>query len=272
MGHESMHEQHDPTAVTPQPVSPARPTAKAVAITLRTQRFRNAVVEAISVLFGVLAAFAINAWWENSRDRRVAETNLVAFWAEVEHVRDAISTHRESIADARASDLSFLRDVVMQPIGSASREDVDSMIWNTGPVPKLPLPQAALDDLTSTGALLSIESGDLRRAIGTYAAVLSAYNALQDESAEHWRDGMGPYYLRHASLGDMMPASYELAGLARGTFPTDLGAFVANREFANMLMARVLWYDSMLLGTDRFLARIDSLDAALSQSEWKLGD
>ena len=225
----------------------------------------NALVEAGSVVAGVLIAFSIDAAWDNRRDRGRERGYLSALAAEIATNRARFSAYRAQLEVQLQTNDRALRDIVFAH-GTLAPEGVRQWLQSTGAL-YLELPeQAALSDILSSGGVSFIEDPGVRRLISRYSDALQRQRALQDNITMQWNAQFIPYTTRHTSLYDMVdgvPWNDGWVATALGTFDDDAHAFVGNREFANLVVHRSILIAMARQGTDDLLAVMDELSERL---------
>jgi hypothetical protein len=228
----------------------------------------TAVIEAASVLTGVLMAFWIDAAWDNRKDRRRERGYLQALVAELATNRDRFSRYRELLDGQIQTNDRALRTIVFAE-GPVPPELVRNWLRTTAAL-FLELPeQAALSDILSSGGISFIEDPAVRRLISRYSDALDRQRAFQDNITAQWNAGFVPYSTAHASLYDMavgVPWNDGAIAAGLGSFDDDAHAFVGNRQFANLLVHRSLLIAMSKNATEQLLDVMHDLSASLGEA------
>ena len=225
----------------------------------------TALLEAVSVLAGVLIAFSIDAAWDNRRDRGREKGYLSALAAEIETNRERFCGYLDQLQSQLHTGDRALREIVFAQ-GTVDPGAVRGWLQSTGAL-YLELPeQAALSDILSSGGVAFIEDPGVRRLISRYSDALGRQRASQDNITMQWNAHFIPYTTRHCSLYDMVGGvpwndGWVTPGL--GSFGDDTEAFVANRDFANLIVHRIILVAMARDATDRLLVVIDELSGRL---------
>ncbi|UCC25426.1 MAG: hypothetical protein JSU98_17145, partial [Gemmatimonadales bacterium] len=93
--------------------------------------------------------------------------------------------------------------------------------------------------------------------------------ALQDNITVQWNAQFIPYTTQHTSLYDMVsgvPWNEGWVAPELGSFGDDIDAFVANREFANLIVHRSILIAMARDATDGLLTVIDELSGRLVEA------
>jgi hypothetical protein len=228
----------------------------------------TAVIEATSVLAGVLMAFWIDAAWDNRRDRSRERGYLQALAAELATNRERFGQYQELLDGQIQTNDHALRTIVFAE-GSVSPERVRDWLRTTAAL-FLELPeQAALSDILSSGGISFIEDPAVRRLISRYSDALERQRAFQDNITAQWNASFVPYSTKHASLYDMavgFPWNEGTIAADLGSFDDDARAFVGNREFANLLVHRSLLIAMAKDATEQLLDVMHDLSTRLGVS------
>lgn len=226
----------------------------------------TALIEAGSVLAGVLIAFWIDAAWDNRRDRGRERGYLQALAAELATNRDRFGRYQELLDGQIRTNDHALRTIVFAQ-GPVPPDMVREWLRTTAAL-FLELPeQAALSDILSSGGISFIEDPAVRRLISRYADALDRQRAYQENITAQWTASFVPYSTRHASLYDMVvgvPWNDGTVAAGLGSFDDDAEAFVGNREFANLLVHRSLLIAMSRSATGQLLDVMEALASRLA--------
>lgn len=229
-------------------------------------RWRSALLEGIAVLVAILVAFSIDAWWDVRSQRVEASEYLEAIQTELLANRELLNSQLETLRRWMVESETFLNTGVA-PGASPSYDQVSQMIWDTSPNRTRPVARAALDDLISSGGFRVIDSAELRRALADYERSLTRDTEQQDDVRVHHNRLVSPYHVGRGSFTEV--PWEELVGLPESpvTFPLKVENFVGSREYANLLIVRILEYHDVRVAHAEVLEKIDKalglLDGAI---------
>ncbi len=223
-------------------------------------RWRSALLEGFAVLVGIVLAFAIDAWWDLRNQRIEGAANLHATRTELEANRQLIVEDLETIKGWIVESEGYLNDVVATG-ADPSDDAIRMMVWETGPNQITPLLRATLDDLVSSGGITLIESAELRRSIAQYIRAVEHDAGEQEDVRQAFIEFVLPYHLEHASFAEYDWEEYVGVAATDTTFELDREAFVENRDYANLLISRMLGYANL---RDSHNSVLRSIDATLS--------
>ena len=207
-------------------------------------RWRSAALDGFAVLVGILLAFAIDAWWDLRRQDAQAQAYLAALETELQENREIIVRDLEELEDWIWDSRKYLEEVV-SPQAKPTYEQVREMVWRTGPNQTRPLLRAAVDDLTSSGGLQAITSAELRRAIARYVRTLDRDATELEDVRSVFRTYQLQYHIEYGSFTEFDWEAYAEVDESAVSFELDVDAFVGNREYANLLISRILNFGNL---------------------------
>lgn len=123
-------------------------------------------IEAVAIVGSILAAFAIDAWWQDRQEKRDERSYLTS-------LRQEFIRGQEGIAQGE----SFHRDVLdanvalINQIQAEDRDSVESLHYMFSLLSRptnIRPPRAVFDDLISSGGTQLVQSDDLRIALALY--------------------------------------------------------------------------------------------------------
>lgn len=147
----------------------------------RHSSFANSAKEAVVIIFSILVAFSLDAWWEGIQVERDVDDILHAVESEMHGNLSSLATsiaHHEAIADA----ITKIRDEVENTglnIESFGVGVIDVEIFEPG--------TGAMDTLITAGLLGEVDDSDLRLLLGSYEALVRDLNE-QETRAVEFRD------------------------------------------------------------------------------------
>jgi hypothetical protein len=211
------------------------------------------LAEGVAIVVSILLAFGIQAWWEAGQQRAEAYTLLAALRVELVDARAEFVQADETLARGMVVIGDLLGVLSSTQPGSIPADSVDRLSLVFGPSRVFQPPQAALNDLTRAGGITLVESHEVRREIAAYEQALARDQADQSALEELFLTQIAPYRYEY---GVMNQGAMDLPDRP---FRADPNAFLGNRQYANLVLARIQrMYD--VQQAHRFVvARIDSL-------------
>lgn len=209
---------------------------------------RRFLIEGTVIVFSILLAFWIDAWWEESQDREREVMLLRALLDDVQGMRrgfDSQRSYNEAILDATEKLLS----AGASGSASLSPEDVDGLLgnvvwYNTYTSWK----SASMDLLVSSGDLADLSDLNLVQLL------LSLHNRLENAQRRYrldeafYRDRLIPFLGAHANLPQILAAIDHAPGVTEWSyeFPdihfadtTDHRHLLSDDEFLGLLAAKI---------------------------------
>jgi len=218
-------------------------------------RWRSALIEGAAVLAGILIAFAIDAWWDARSDRVREQAYLAALSGELTQASEALQRNKALLE--RQRDRSVAATTILSS-ATANALPTDSVraLTGVGPWVLFTPPRTALDDLIHSGGLVLIRSDSVRRALAGYEQAITRDMSEQERLVEIWTVHLAPYRYRYGTLQSMDVAPESRYGI-------DREAFVRNRYYANLVMARTTRMRSVSASHDTVISHINRLRSLL---------
>jgi hypothetical protein len=216
--------------------------------------------EATAIVLSILLAFAIDAAWQNRRERNEEARMLTA-------LRDEFTVNQERLSEITAfhADLRATAQALMatgsQP-ASVSADSADQMItdvtWWGG---FISFESAALDAVILSGKLDLLEDEGLRRLLTAWRRDIAAAASLETQEFAHFSEVWLPLLRAHANLAQIanttttFPGSeqaYHGVKIPVALTTVDHRALLRDREFQNALVQKA-WIEDDVLRQYRLL-------------------
>jgi hypothetical protein len=211
-------------------------------------RWRGALIDGMAVLAGILIAFAIDAWWETRSGRAREHAYLAALSSELAQATEALRQSKALLERERDRSLAAAT-ILSSATANALPTDSVRALTGVGPWVLFTPPRTALDDVIRSGGLVLIRSDSVRRALAGYEQAITRDLSEQERLIEIWTVHLAPYRYRYGS----MHPDYKI----------DRDAFVRNRYYANLVMARATRMRAVLSAHDTVNANIGRLRSLL---------
>jgi hypothetical protein len=225
-------------------------------------RWRSAAIQGFGVLAGILLAFSIDAAWDERGEREREVLYLAALAAELEVNTAIFEDFAEFLRGENADNTRGIVDIVSAE-GPVTEAEINEMVYDVGPVRARVPERAALVDLMTSGGIAYIRDPSVRRMIAEYSQALDFYDEAMVSLDDLWDGSLYGYMEVHASLLDMLEGSGIPPYADAMSFSPDRQAFVGNRQFANLLVARGLRIGRASDSVARMLESMASLRNAL---------
>lgn len=237
--------------------------------THRQIAWRRFLIEGTVIVFSILLAFWIDAWWEESRDRDREVMLLQALLDDLQAMRDRFDSQRaynEAMLDAAIQllDAGASRSTALSP------DDVDKLLGNIVWYNTYTSWQSAsMDLLVSSGDLTDLTDLNLIQLL------LALHNRLESAQRRYrldesfYRDRLIPFLGTHANLPQILAAIDHAPGVVEWSydFPeidiadtTDHTRLLSDDEFLGLLAAKIdLQHDILqysLGDLDEYLERV----------------
>jgi hypothetical protein len=221
--------------------------------------------ESLAIVFSILLAFWIDAWWDQRGANRDAGARLNAFAEELAQTETALNEHFR-VLDTQVQLAATVLGEVSSYSGRASR--MDSLLFQLGPFPEAPFPTAALEDMLAAGGLGLISSSDLRRLLSEYRALLEMDLDEQRRARDHFEQEMAPFWTGYVNDVDHLragPLPTELGiDFPRPPFESRYEQLLAEPRFSNQIVERVIMVWRVRGSHELILQTVDELSGLLT--------
>ena len=163
--------------------------------------WKRITVEAVAIVASILIAFAIDAWWENSKEHAAEVDQLLRVLAELENNADIIEQKLGTISKAIPATSEFMSWMgpEPEPVQSELFFDHWSTLYSIG---FFALTRSAAEDYLAAGHMASARNVDVRNAISNWYAdgksLEGQYAALR---------------VAHANVGEQLQATIPILHL-----------------------------------------------------------
>lgn len=210
------------------------------------------VAEGVVIICSILAAFAIDAWWEERLEREDEQRYLTSLHQEFRQSleivvrRDAV--RKEALASSKA---------LIDQVQGAARATDESLLYDFSQL-SMPLdiipPRAVLDDLVSSGGTLLIRSDELRIALAQYNASLKMSDQASENAWAVWEERIQPFPEGRVPRIDRLRDGAFAVGIKPENFPfkpstndRDFDGVLVDPAFEDMLAERWLRVNNTVL-------------------------
>ena len=204
-----------------------------------SNRWAFVVAEGIAVTIGVLFAFAMQAWWEESKELEDQERLLIAVAEELEQANthldyriDRLERHQKRLADG------------LNKLNNGEEKTADEMteiMIQIGLFFTMDTPRTAIDDLVGSGSFRLVENPELRAKLNEYRQELR-YTSEMHKFVREAEDRFINYALRHGNLlamADNYQWQYPEITLNVVEIEPELEKLLLSREMSNHLWNRI---------------------------------
>ena len=224
--------------------------------------WRHPLLEGLAVLVGILIAFGIDAWWQERSERVTEQAYLEALNSELQDARAFFTAHSGELSADVALAWKVLEALNSADHAGLSDDSLNALALELGPLSIRSPPRAALDDLISSGGTALVRNAAVRRAIASYERSLSSDERTQESMVELWLTHLAPYRYDHATINyDDIPG----VPVRDVSAEVDRTAYIGNRTYANLLMARILRVVDVQESHRESLEELDRVLALLDQ-------
>ena len=229
----------------------------------------NVAVEVAVIVFSILAAFALDSWWEGAGERRVLELELTSIREEMLANHEHLSIWRDVHARIVSSvDAVLAVADTNSEIGEAAV--YDSLLAGTSLTPTTNPSSGAVQLVINSGRLALLESIELRLALSGWEDAVkdvsedeTAAYAYQIEHGLAWMQAnwSSEVYQRNRSINSLLWRSFG-EGEA---LPNTESVIPLPDAYRNLLNTRRSFADASVLEIGNLMERVERILALLEQ-------
>ena len=167
----------------------------------KSKSLPRAAVESMLIMFGVLAALAVQSWWDNEVERGVLLSHLTAVQDELHEASESIAENlRESglVVDHTKKVFMMLADTKTEAMPDFFVKTVSEMYTVISP----DIPLSAFDAFVSSGSLRLINDKALRAKFAEYRSEIDDAESISGTMTDVYYDLQAPFLNKHFVLSD----------------------------------------------------------------------
>lgn len=233
----------------------------------------------LTIVGSILLAFAIDAWWDEFRDRENATIILSSLHEELVDVEEFMFTHDQFVGTMQDSARQLLTAAVGRD-RELEEEEIDLLLADlTWFVSETIFAVPELESLVLNDELSLIRNSELRRTLKSWRARNQFFRVFVDLQASFHHERFMPYLEENASMqqifnvADYMPGFPEEPFVVQKIEPRELrphSVLLDDPVFQNLLTQRIARFDTMLgMRDEQYVVELREL---ITQIEQELAD
>mgnify|MGYP001819031635 CR=1 FL=1 len=219
----------------------------------------QAASEALLILVGILLALAADAWWEERSERLQEREYLEALASELDqmkaHVRSVLRDAEDVVESGRV-----LLEVTPDWQSAVSTDSLSVLIAELSSEVAWAPPTTVYQDLVNTGAVVVIQSDEVRLGLNELMEVISWVDSRQLRHNEFFWAEMEPYFRLHIPL--LAVFGWDALAVPRDSWIP--GDFVRTDEFRNLVAAKSLTALDVQDGGEELMELIDEVRGTIN--------
>jgi hypothetical protein len=198
---------------------------------------RARLIEAGVIMFSILAAFAVDAWWDASKQKGRAQAEVASLVTEFEAVDRELVRANQELQNALNATLTLARLAGPRPAPLAP--DSFARLFNRSlTINAVELPTGALANILSSGDLNILGDLELQAQLASWPSIASLM-AVKFGNLVINRDAtVLPLTVGLVALSPTLSAAFGKAWPDDHQFPFDSGPLLGSREFENIMTSR----------------------------------
>jgi len=221
---------------------------------------RRLALESVVIIASILAAFALDTWWDNAQERREERETLEALRTEFSEARQTVEQYR-SIQQRILNSLAFVSDSLNRALerGSETVSLPDTALaWAYMP-PTTSVSLGTLQGLVGSGRLGILRDRELRSALGSWGYELAE---LAEEEAESRAIAYGDLDRTLRARMNTFGLWATADSLLKGTLSPEARAAVRTVPVDTEVLGVIHLRQNLSLHTlDEFLPLLEALDS-----------
>jgi len=149
------------------------------------------VAESIAIIGSILAAFAIDAWWQDHEERQDEQQYIASLRQELIRGLEYVSEREEIQLEVLTAHARLIR--VTQSTDRPPDKDMYYLFSLLSRPLTVSVPRAVYDDLISSGGTQLIQSDELRIALAMFAQRLRTIDQYDAAAWRTWEQRIQPY-------------------------------------------------------------------------------
>ena len=237
--------------------------------------WKRIVIDMATIAGSILLAFAIDAWWDEFRDREDGQITLISLHDELVQVEEFMSTHDQFIGAMQDSARQLLTAAV-GPDQELGEREIDRLLadltWFVSET-KFAVPE--LESLVLNDELSLIENSDLRHKLKSWRARNQFFTRFVELQARFHNERFMPYLGEHASLQQIFNVAEFMPGFPVEPFDVQKielrelrshSPLLDDPVFQNLLTQRISRMDVLLDTRDeQYVSELRELIAQIEQ-------
>jgi hypothetical protein len=146
------------------------------------------VTEGVVIVFSILLAFGIDAWWDGRRDRGFERDALEVLALDLSAAIEHLSGFREGANETATASVNAYAALSVTPM-ELERDSVWALLMRAYARTTVRLPRAGYTDLLTTGTLGLVRDREVRDAIIQFYESAERYETIIEKNSTTYTDG-----------------------------------------------------------------------------------
>jgi hypothetical protein len=242
---------------------------------IKESTWKRVVIDVLTIVASILLAFAIDAWWDEFRDREDANVVLISLHEELVQVEEFMPVHDQLVSAMQDSARQLLTAAIGQNQELGERE-IDLLLADlTWFISESMFAVPELESLILNDELSLIEDRALRHNLKSWRVRNQFFRSFVELQARFHNDRFMPYLEEHSSLQQIFNVAENAPGFPEEPFdvgkiePRELrphSLLLDDPVFQNLLARRISRLDMMLgMRDEQYVTELRDLIAQVEQ-------
>jgi hypothetical protein len=201
------------------------------------EQWRRPVIEAAVIVASILAAFAIDAWWDARQEQNRAAVAVESLKAEFSAVSAELGRATAELEAAGSATQQLARIAGPNP-SPISGDSLGRLMTIALTVNAVELPTGALANLLSSGDLPILNNLALQNALASWPSLSSLMSTKFGYLVDNRDQAILPEMNRHIAVSAMLSTAFGGAWTDDHQFPLDAAPLLESRAFESLMSER----------------------------------
>lgn len=211
-------------------------------MTSNARRWSRVVAEAMLIVFSILLAFGIEAWWSQRGEREAEAEALQGLRDDFVESLERLELARAGHDDVRAASVRLLGMTGPDAVQTTPDLTMDTLVMRLIAYPKVFPVTATYDALIASGRIDLLESAELRRELALWSTTIADLREEERDAFRQMDERLLPFlwdYVPIVTLDVNVHPRYEGVMLNESRFERRYSELLRSRRFENSVEERM---------------------------------
>ena len=202
-----------------------------------TDKWRQRLGEALVITLSILAAFAVDAWWDGAKDRSRARGEVASLQSEFEAVDRELARATAELQTALEGTLALAKAAGPRPEPMPAAT-FSALLTKSLTINAVQLPTGALANLLSSGDLPLLGNLTLQTNLASWPSIATLMSVKFGYLVTNRDEAILPALNQLIAFSKMLASGFSLVWSDDNHFDFDATPALASREFENLMAQR----------------------------------
>lgn len=202
-----------------------------------SERWRRPLTEGVVIVLSILAAFAIDTWWDARQERGRAAVQVESLKAEFAAVSTELARASAELEDALAATQQLARLAGPRP-SPIPADSIGRLLTVALTIDAVQLPTGALVNLLSSGNMSILKDVPLQTELASWPSISILMSVKFGYLVANREEAVLPVMNRHLAISPLLTAAFGELWTDEHQFEFDAGPLLSSREFESLMAER----------------------------------